>query len=229
MKTRYALNYKGLVFKTEWVALPDIEAHCKKLGIKPTGKAAWAPESDYYTLPAIHDPSTGTYISDSLLIAKYLDETYPDTPRIFPNKAEVGLQLAFVDAFVACVAPAPALAFTVAMTRIDRRSEEYIRRTREKAFGATIEEMTPTGEKAQQEWEKLRKGLDKVAAWYAETDDKGPYILGDVVSWADFVVGGQIMMLKALWGENSEEWKRITAFNDGRWGALIESLAKYAS
>ena len=35
-----------------------------------------------YTLPAIEDPNTGAFIIDSLAIATYLDDTYPNTPKV---------------------------------------------------------------------------------------------------------------------------------------------------
>ncbi|KAF9565366.1 hypothetical protein CPC08DRAFT_683862 [Agrocybe pediades] len=228
-KIRYALNYKGLPFKTEWVALPDVEEQCKKVGIKPTGKAAWNPEKDYYTLPAIHDTSTGVRLADSIKIAKYLDETYPDTPRIFPDPASVGLQLAFADAYSTKMSPAVFLGFFAGLSKLDERTVEYLRQTREKKWGKTMEEMVPTGEKLVQEWEKLTKSLDKFDKWYGETDDKGPFMMGDVVSWADFVVGAQMMWMTIMWGEESEEWKRVASLNNGRWDGLLKSLEKYAA
>src|SRR6266446_9283461 len=73
---------------------PDIESLFKKMGIPPTSKEEDG--SDRYTVPAIHDPSTGASIADSVLIAEYLEKTYPDTPKVFPNNTPA-LQVAFVD------------------------------------------------------------------------------------------------------------------------------------
>ncbi|KAE9402968.1 hypothetical protein BT96DRAFT_956119 [Gymnopus androsaceus JB14] len=72
-KIRYALNYKGIAYKTVWLEYPDIE------------------------LPTVHHPShydnsTGT------AIAEYLDKTYPSTPRLIPQGTHA-LQGAFRDAF----------------------------------------------------------------------------------------------------------------------------------
>ncbi|KAF4613866.1 hypothetical protein D9613_007611 [Agrocybe pediades] len=226
-KVRFALNYKGLPYKTEWVAFPDIEAHCKKLGIPPTGKTAWGGE-DHYTLPAIYDPTTNKYLAESFIIAKYLEETYPDTPRIFPN-GTIGLQEAFTDAFDARTAILFRFMAHYGLSHLDSRTQEYLRRTREKAIGKKLEELMPTGEAAVQDWRKVEEGLQKVEEWYAQTDEKGPFILGNVVSWGDFVVAGHLIWAKLVSGEGSKEWKAIASWNNGRWAKLLDSLDKYSA
>ncbi|KAJ7483558.1 hypothetical protein FB451DRAFT_1234964 [Mycena latifolia] len=55
-KTRYALNFKGIPYKTSWVEYPDIEPLSREVGAAPTrNKPDGRP---HYTLPMIHDPST---------------------------------------------------------------------------------------------------------------------------------------------------------------------------
>ncbi|THU86510.1 hypothetical protein K435DRAFT_868230 [Dendrothele bispora CBS 962.96] len=85
---RYSLNFKGIPYKAVWVEYPDIENTLKDLGI-----AASATKSDgktpHYTLPAIYDPATKTGLTESLAIAKYLDEKYPDKPILMPKGTEV--------------------------------------------------------------------------------------------------------------------------------------------
>ena len=75
---RYALAYKGIPFRTEWVGWADIEVISRALGATPTGKKASG--GPFYTVPMIYDPNTGEIVSDSLKIAIYLDNTYPSTP-----------------------------------------------------------------------------------------------------------------------------------------------------
>jgi len=83
-------------FKTEWVEYPDIETVCLGIGAKPTTtKSDGSPK---YTLPVIYDPSTKLVISDSIVIAKYLEKQYPDTTKLFPDGSN-GLIAAFLDAF----------------------------------------------------------------------------------------------------------------------------------
>ncbi|KAN0074550.1 hypothetical protein V8E55_011599 [Tylopilus felleus] len=72
MKTKYCLGYKRLPSTTVWIELPDIVGLLQFKGITQPP----------YTLPAIEDPNTGAFIIDSLAIATYLDDTYPNTPKV---------------------------------------------------------------------------------------------------------------------------------------------------
>ncbi|CAA7266718.1 unnamed protein product [Cyclocybe aegerita] len=225
-KTRYCLNYKRVPYKTEWVEYPDIELLCKKLGIAPTSKKEDGSGRDHYTLPAIHDPATGAYVSDSFAIAQYLDKTYPDTPRIFPEGTE-GLQAAFDAAFMANLGELWAFALPAACVRLNPVSEEYFRRTRKAVYGKTMEEMVPKGEEAVRAWKGFEEGLGKVDAWYQKNRGKGNYLLGETLSWGDIAVAGFLIWLRIIWGEESREWKDIESWHGGRWKALIESLKEY--
>ncbi|KAJ3517323.1 hypothetical protein NLJ89_g584 [Agrocybe chaxingu] len=225
-KTRYCLNYKRIPYKTEWVEYPDIEPLCKRLGIAPTGKKEDGSGRDHYTLPAIYDPSTGAYVSDSFAIAEYLDKTYPDTPKLFPNDT-TALQAAFTEAFRAKLAPLWAFILPAVCTILNPRSEEYFRRTREATFGKTLEELVPKEEVAVAEWAKYQNALTEVGKWYEKNGGKGPYLLGDTLSWGDLVVAGYTVWLRIIWGEDSSQWRDIESWNEGRWKVLIDSLREY--
>jgi len=82
MKTRYCLGYKRIPFTTAWVELPDIAGLLQSKGITHPP----------YTLPAIEDPNTGAFIMDSLAIATYLDETYPETSEVLSPAARTVLE-----------------------------------------------------------------------------------------------------------------------------------------
>ena len=220
--SRVVLNYKGIPYRTEWVEYPDIEAVSKKLGIKPTGRKRDG--SPLYTLPAIHDPSTGVYIADSFVIADYLEKTYPDTPLVFPNET-AGLQRAFITTFEKNIDSVWSFIIPATNFRLNPASEEYFRRTREISFGQKLEDVIPTGNTRTEEWGKFEQGLTKIHSYLALT--KGPYMLGDTISWSDFVLFSFIYWFKLIWGEDSKEWKDIASWNDGRWEALIRGLEKY--
>ncbi|KAF9474176.1 hypothetical protein BDN70DRAFT_885101 [Pholiota conissans] len=224
-RIRYILNMRNIPYKTEWIELPDIESRSKGLGIAPTGlKPDGTP---FYTIPFIHDPSTGIYLSDSTHIAEYLEKTYPGPSSIFPHNT-LGLQSPFADLFFSTALPALWKFIIPSLYEIlNPASGAYIRATREKLFGQPLEEMTPKGALGDAEWAKFREGLGKVDVWYSKTS--GPYLLGDTISWADIVVVAALTLMKVVWGEDSQQWKDISSWHGGRWGGLVDDFKKYTN
>ena len=220
------MNYKAIPYRTEWVEFPDIEPLCKKLGIEPTGHWHNSNGSPQYTLPAIHDPSTGVYIADSIAIAEYLEKTYPNTPSVFPNET-IGLQKAFEATFEKSLDTLWSFIIPVTPSKLNPVSEEYYRRSREILFGQKLEDVVPTGNARTEQWGKFEKALANIHSYLVLTDKKGPYVLGDTISWGDFVLFGFLYWFKLTWGENSKEWKEIASWNGGRWEAHIDALKKY--
>jgi len=224
--SRAVLNYKGIPYRTEWVEYPDIAPLSKKLGINPTSQNEDG--SPAYTLPAIHDPSTGTYIADSIVIAEYLEKTYPDTPSVFPN-GTIGLQKAFGPSFFKAINAAWPFILPYVSSKLNPRSDEYFRRTREIAYGKKLEDVVPTGNTRTEEWKKLGKGLETIQSYLVSTDDKGPYMLGDTISWSDLLLFSFLYWFKIIWGEDSAEWKDVASWNGGRWEAHLNALNKYST
>ena len=90
------MNFKQLPYKTEWVEFPDIKAVCQKIGAPPTDIRLQLDGSglqEHYTLPVIYDSSTGKIVAESFAIAEYLDETYPDTPKLLPAGSAAAIAL----------------------------------------------------------------------------------------------------------------------------------------
>lgn len=213
------MNYKAIPYRTEWIEYPDIEPLSKGLGIKPTGKKPDG--SPFYTLPAIHDPSTGTYLAESFVIAEYLEETYP-TPSIFPHGTK-SLQHAFQLSFGEKLGfIRPFLLSSVLPKLGTQRSEEYFRRTKELSLGRPL--VVPVGAERAETWAKFREGMSKVDECLAKTDTKGPFVMGDTISYADLFISAFLMWFKNVWGEDSEEWKDVASWNEGRWKNLLHAL-----
>ncbi|KAF9531771.1 hypothetical protein CPB83DRAFT_868076 [Crepidotus variabilis] len=223
-KTRYCLNYKGLEHKTEWVEWPDLETTFVKLGIPATSKRADG--SSRYTVPAIFDSTTGVYLAESFEIAQYLDHAYPDTPRIFPNST-TGMQKGFQMAFGSLIEPIVPFLVPAEGEKLTVVSQEYFRRTREKMYGKSLEDVPPKGQDKVREWAKLKDNMGVVNEWYCMSGNPGPFLLGETASWADFLVGAIFIWGKVIWGDNSHEWKDIELWHDGRWKALLDSLSIY--
>ncbi|KAF5346322.1 hypothetical protein D9758_011517 [Tetrapyrgos nigripes] len=216
----YALNYKRIPYKVVWVEYPDIEGEMKKLGIQPTDTYPDGSPGPCYTLPAVYDPTTKRGISDSVLVARYLDDTYPDRPMLFPPGTRT-LQAPWSDVltwpFVA-----PMLQFMMPATTwfVNPPSEKFLRARNP----IPMEEVYPSGEKKVVEWQKVEKGFAKMEKWFEKEDT---FICGKTVTFADFALGAYLMWTKCVLGPDSEEWKDITSWNNGRWGKFLQSLEKY--
>ncbi|KAI0712268.1 hypothetical protein C8Q76DRAFT_482521 [Earliella scabrosa] len=230
-KTRFCLNMKGLPYKTVWVEYPDIETLCKKIGATPTSTRR--SRELLYSLPVIHDPNTKSVVSDSGAIARYLDRTYPDAPTLIPAEADA-LTAALGAALWTVFNPDEdlgAIIVPAAFAQLRERSRPYFRETREKWAGGKLEELAPAGsEKRAKCWETIRKGMNKIATAWLEADGKEKlFFMGDRVgiTYADITIAGFLMWFKETLGEDSEEWKAMMTWDDGRWGRFMMAFEKY--
>ncbi|KAF8634677.1 hypothetical protein AX15_000778 [Amanita polypyramis BW_CC] len=223
-KTKYTLNYKGLAYKTQWIEYLDIEKISKEKGIAPTG-VNFESGAPLYTLPAIYDESTGVGIADSHRIAEYLDKTYPDTPKLIPPGTET-LQVAFITSFSQHFKALWQFALPPTLDVMEEsKSTEYFYKTRSKRFGGDLKTMSPTGAARDAALNDLKNGLNKFDEWLLKSN--GPYVMGDTISFADFVYVGYLKWMEVVSGKDSEEWKLISSWNEGRWGKRVEQLEKY--
>lgn len=133
-------------------------------------------------MPAIdHDDKT---IMDSLKIAIYLDETYPDTPRLLPEG-----QLPLYRALQAYTATAvTAHVFPLLLPRVidflDPRGSEYFKRTREEVWGPISESINQDQAKVDECWSKATAGL-KLINQMLEDNKGGPFVMGAQRTYSD--------------------------------------------
>ncbi|KAF9531528.1 hypothetical protein CPB83DRAFT_849185 [Crepidotus variabilis] len=233
-KTRFYLNYRRIPYKTEWIEYPDIKAFSLLHSISPT--TIPPPSSDrepVYTLPAIHDPSTGIYLADSLAIAEYLDEKYPEsvtgTPSVFPDRT-IGLQKAFTDAFDKILVSHGRFLIPV-VNILNPSSEEYWRRTRTARLKVEkLEDAIPKGEDAKVGWASFESELEKVAKWFPSSQKTAfRFMMGSKPTWADIVVAAELIWMKLVWGEKSNQWNEVAHWDNGKWSGLLEAMEPYAS
>ncbi|KAH8090983.1 hypothetical protein BXZ70DRAFT_1002005 [Cristinia sonorae] len=223
---RYALNYKGLKYRTEWVEFPHIESVCKKIGAPATGTKADG-VTPYYTLPVIFDPATNTAVADATTIADYLDKTYP-SKLLFPPGTR-GLFGAF-DALSSSIVMSPLFLLVVLPTChvLNPISFEYFYSTRTTLLG-TLEEVAPDGaEKTEKLWNELEAGLAKTASWF-KANGNTPFITGDAPSYADIQIAGRLVWAKVVWGKDSKNWSRLRDLDGGRWGKFLDQFDKYSA
>ncbi|KAJ7577636.1 hypothetical protein C8J56DRAFT_970385 [Mycena floridula] len=220
-KIRYALNFKGLPYKTEWIEYPDIEKVAKELGTKPTGTRAGKP---LYTIPMIHDDSNNVAIADSMAIAEYLDETYPDHPHLMPV-GTFSLHMALVDALRPVHRNAGGLySMSRTIPCLNPPSAEKYKTHWETRFGKTVAELTPSGEVMDGALKECESGLEAVSKWYK---DGASTIVGDQISFSDILIGSYLRAAKGIWGAENEYWKKVASFHGGKWAQLLKDLEKY--
>jgi len=181
---------------------------------------------DYYSLPVIHDPSTGKTIADSFHIALYLDETYSSTPRVLHDET-YGLYNAFTDHIPVVLGPYRATLMLPAIARmLNEHSQGWFIRARSADIGAPLMDVEPkTPEAFEAAWKRCEEAWGKVARWYKP----GAMFLSgsDRPGLADFMIVTMFNSMRLIWGEDSTEWKNALQWQDGKWKALSEYFSKY--
>lgn len=218
-KTRISLAYKGLPYKSAWVELPDIEPTCKKLGV-PHTQLSPSGESTY-TVPFIYDPNTDRHVVESAAIAKYLDETYPDTPKLFPPGTD-----AFQHAFLNLAWPSIGLPLYFSgmlgcLRVLNPASQPFWRKSREGMFGKPLEEMA-----TEESWNSFVAGLGKLKAALEANGSTGGFFMGETLTFADLQIAASLLWIKVVDGE---VWDSIAGLHDGTWKNYLERFSGYIS
>ena len=184
---------------------------------------------------------------DSLAIATYLDETYPDTPKVLSPPAwaaleKVGDVFSFGSGGGAAASSdvASRLVFLIlAADRLNPVSQAYYHQTRAARLGepwTTLRDTWSAG--PEDRAERVRQGIDtirgvwrKVTAMYdREGDSEGgksdkPFALGDEPCFLDFAVAGRVKFI--LDGLLPSEVETMKNLEGGRLVGLVESLERY--
>ncbi|KAF5865035.1 hypothetical protein ETB97_005600 [Aspergillus alliaceus] len=191
-KTRLALNFRSLPYSTSWVGLPDIAKVRSSLKVPACRK--FADGTDFFTLPIIQDPATGSLVGDSFDNAVYLQRTYPNsgTGDLFPAQTidyvftpdnailfNVNVDAAFSAHVQLTVQEFP---FDPATAEISKA--EFCRR----ADVTCWEDLALAGEAREKMKDSLRDMLDGLGKLFLR-DTSGPFTLGTRASYADFIVG----------------------------------------
>jgi len=227
LKARIALLYKGLPFKTEWLEYPEIEPAMIRLGADPDPTRKKLDGSPCYTLPVIHDTTTGKVVADSMKIAQYLDETYQDKPLLFPYDARAPIHVfseflsPLLQSFVPLIVPPMC-------SKLSPQSEEYYRRLWKGLLGVELVDIVPPpGPKRDEAWAKVKANLSKIAVILQKNGaDKGPYFYGDTFSHADVIVVGFLHWARAILGQEPE-WADFESWDGGHWARLMEWTKEY--
>ncbi|KAI0031378.1 hypothetical protein K488DRAFT_86867 [Vararia minispora EC-137] len=218
-KIRFILNYKRIPYKTVWIELCDIEKVCKEVGAPPL-EGVWP----RYGIPFLYDPVTKSWHSNSLDIAVHLDAAYPQMPAFFPLGTEAlirGWEALWLPTAFSAIVP---LGVFRTYQQLNPITQPYFRRTREGALGRPLEEIEGTPEQQPAKWEALKEALGRFDAYMTE---KGPFVAGERITYADVLMAGWLVWIKRLWGPNSKEWKEVEGWHGGRWGRFMAEFSKY--
>ncbi|GJJ15329.1 hypothetical protein Clacol_009605 [Clathrus columnatus] len=217
-----ALEYKQIPYRTVWLEYPEIEPTMLSIGAKPSGVK---PDGEpWYTIPVIVDEinpgpdGKPVPITDSWVIAEYLDDKFPDRP-LFP-KGSKGLQRLLHESFIKVALYETAqLLLPRFYENFNEASQPYFRATREGYFRKTFAEMCPKGSTEWDEtWKCLEKGLNELAV---SLDKNGPlmdnpYAMGKIFSYADITIASALYTYSTTY---PTEWEKMCKWNGGRWVA----------
>ncbi|KAJ8090061.1 hypothetical protein PM082_018641 [Marasmius tenuissimus] len=206
-KIIFALNYKKIPFKLVPLPLDSIEPTAKSIGAAPTTTSADG--SPKYTIPFIHDDDNDQVISDSLAIAKYLDEAYPDTPKLFAE----GSEKAQGDLINALMVSMRTL-LPIVTPKLQALASEEMKEAR-KRRGQVYGSGDPlTKEQETEAWNKSKQAFEKVVADGNARDD---YV------YANLVLAALAWTAGIALGEDSEEWREMRSWGNGRLGEVADT------
>ncbi|KAI3601470.1 hypothetical protein WG66_002600 [Moniliophthora roreri] len=192
--------------------------------IEPTAKSVNAPptalKSDgvtpQYTVPFLTDSTTSKAISDSALIAEYLDSAYPSTTRISPQNTS-----AFANAIYAKFRALYALLGPKGKVTI--MTPVLIEGMRKVHGSAVADPVVPTPEQEAAIWRSTRASFDEM---YHDADLED---LGEP-TYASFALAGTFWCFRSVFGRDSKEWKEVsTVWAGGRIGKVLEVIEGYES
>ncbi|TFK22113.1 hypothetical protein FA15DRAFT_671854 [Coprinopsis marcescibilis] len=236
-KTRLTLNYKGLPYKTENIEYAEIADLYKKHGIPPA--IVFPNGHAHYTLPVIKDDSSGkdVFVVDSLEIAKYLDKTYPNTPRLIPDVEDAEAQIkAFENQMNGTFVSVMPVMFKASLSSITERSQEFFKAARVRDMNfifphkpvSSWDDIQFTPEEVQAAWASLEKPLDALSNRFGGKETFH-WALGDQITSADLILAGLLLCVKAVNGEDSPQWQSIMTWSNGKWKTFLDKLEPYQS
>ncbi|KZV62797.1 hypothetical protein PENSPDRAFT_692199 [Peniophora sp. CONT] len=200
LKTRLALNIKGIPYTTEWLKFAEIAPKMQSLGLEPV-----QPGSIAYTLPTIVDPSSPSKaITESFAIAQYLDAANPSTPPLVPA-GTAALQLAYIENVVNPLMRAAFAGLCRASFEkgcVDEADRAHYRITRETLFvGESLEEvMVMMEENMETACETFRETLDGIAKHAEAAGGEGVFIGGERPWHVDTAVAAVLLAIVKMCG-----------------------------
>lgn len=164
-RAKYALAHKGLAYQTQRTAFTAIATTC---------------EGRHPTVPFLVDEN-GSETCDSMHIAAYLDDAYPDTPSLLGDGAlERAQEIEGILGKTGFPNFFPLYIHDI-WAGLPEKDAAYFRSSREARFGTTLESLSAEREAR---LPAARAALDPLRAEIA----KAPWLNGDTPGYADYIV-----------------------------------------
>ena len=242
---RFALQYKGIPFSTEWIEFPDIEPKLKAYGVPPNDPSLAAMP---YTLPAlaIYEANPDgkeelkEVIMESSRIAAFLDDRYQSRKLIRGSPASQEAQREFIKMINTILYPSllPLFALSV-VAHLSSQSAKYYRSKREARFGCKLEDLVASTEIIGKQWAAMDAAFDRLAAFLdesaaegeavlevAETDNIGGQTTKTEPTYAALILAATFVAIEEVAVPGT--WERIRMRNGGRWRGVRASCEPYA-
>jgi glutathione S-transferase len=170
-RVRMALLHKGIPFEVRDVRFVDLPA------IDPGGQKV--------TIPTI--AHQGRLLTDSWAIVQYLDEAFPQSPRLLAPGAPTAL-LRFFQYWVQTQlhGPIARLILKDLHDRLDAADQAYFRSSRERLYKTTLEDVQAGRD---ERLDAFRRGLQPMRLMLAEQ----PFLGGAQPGYADYLAFGAFM------------------------------------
>ncbi|KAJ3755428.1 hypothetical protein EV360DRAFT_72856 [Lentinula raphanica] len=221
-RVKLALQHKGLPFTTHWIEYSEITAKAKEIGAPPT---SIRPDgSPLYTVPFIFDSETNLAVSDSFLIVKYLDHTYPKSgPTLIPAGTDVLQNLFALDTAMAPLLPLYTFLRASIFHKLSPSMQEaYVK------LGPPFDTQAHLKlgkEELKELWTQMEAALGRIDGAMGE---RNTLVAEKQPTFADAALGANLHLIELVVGTNSEEWTAITStWHNGRWGKYLSWLESY--
>lgn len=174
-RTHMALAHKGLDYQTRPIRFTDIQTIC---------------DGQQKTLPVLQDGDN--VVCDSLAIADYLEDSYPDRPSLFGGDACRNLT-AFIQNWTAAVLQLGLFGLIVLdiHDHLLPEDKDYFRKSREQRLGRSLEDAQAGRE---ERLEEFRKNLLPLRMSVRTQ----PFIGGDQPLYADYLVFGAFQWARSI-------------------------------
>ena len=196
-RTRMALLHKDVPFTTVPWYFAD------KSATQASGSS---------TVPVIE--TNGSWVTDSWDIAHYLDETYPDQPKLFPNEESIALAK-LVDSI--CKEYVFPVVVPIAVPQVYKilggECQTYFRKTREAFFGTALENIYVEPQTGKENLAKALLSFDNLLA-------DQPYLCGESPAYADYILYGILKWVDIVSSYETLDKDSIT----GKWFVTMDNL-----